>query len=30
MHFFDAKNGTELSETFRTIAKRLSGLRLAS
>jgi Flp pilus assembly protein TadG len=30
MHFFDAKNGAELSETFRTIAKRLSGLRLAS
>jgi uncharacterized protein YegL len=30
LHFFDAQNGAELSETFRTIAKRLSGLRLAS
>jgi Flp pilus assembly protein TadG len=29
-HFFDARNGSELSETFRTIANRLSGLRIAS
>lgn len=29
-HFFDASNGTELIQTFRTIAERLSGLRLAS
>jgi Flp pilus assembly protein TadG len=29
-HFFDANNGTELKQTFRTIAERLSGLRLAS
>lgn len=29
-HFFDAANGEELIHTFRTIAERLSGLRLAS
>lgn len=29
-HFFDASNGAELKQTFRTIAERLSGLRLAS
>jgi hypothetical protein len=29
-HFFDAASGQELSQTFRTIAERLSGLRLAS
>ncbi len=29
-HFFDASNGAELSATFRTIAQRLSGLRIAS
>ena len=29
-HFFDAADGTELSATFRTIAQRLSGLRIAS
>ncbi len=30
IHFFDARNGAELKDTFRLIAKRLSGLRLAS
>lgn len=29
-HFFDAANGDELTQTFRTIAERLSGLRIAS
>ena len=29
-HFFDAKDGSQLRQTFQTIAKRLSGLRLAS
>lgn len=29
-HFFDARDGNQLRGTFRTIAKRLSGLRLAS
>ncbi len=30
MHFFDAKNGDELRDTFKTIAKKLLGLRLSS
>jgi hypothetical protein len=29
-HFFDAKSGDELRQTFRSIAERLNGLRLAS
>lgn len=29
-HFFDAKDGTQLRDTFQTIAKRLAGLRLES
>lgn len=29
-HFFDARDGQELRGTFQTIAKRLSGLRIAS
>lgn len=29
-HFFDASNGDELRQTFRTIAQKLNGLRLAS
>jgi Flp pilus assembly protein TadG len=29
-HFFDATSGEELRQTFRTIAQKLNGLRLAS
>ena len=29
-HFFDASSGEELRQTFRTIAQKLNGLRLAS
>lgn len=29
-HFFDARSGDELRQTFRSIAERLNGLRLAS
>ncbi len=29
-HFFDTNDGNQLRQTFQTIAKRLSGLRLAS
>ena len=29
-HFFDARNGAQLRQTFQTIAKRLMGLRLTS
>jgi len=29
-HFFDAKNGNQLRETFQKIAKELNGLRISS